>query len=70
MISVISRKNLFPLYYYEERDDSFVFGMIVTGEFKYLGTHLSVGEKLWIPLSYVSLLPLIEAYVLTIQLVA
>lgn len=42
------------LYCYEERNDSFffflVFGVIVMGEFKYLGTLSSVGGKLWIPL--------------------
>lgn len=50
MISVIIKKkiSLFPLYCYEERNDSFVFGVIVKGEFKYLGTLLSVGGKLWI----------------------
>lgn len=42
--------SLFPLYCYEERNDSFVFGVIVMEEFKYLGTLSSIGGKLWIPL--------------------
>lgn len=44
--------------------------MIVMRELKYPGTHLSVGEKLWIPLGYVSLLSLSEVYLPIVCLAA